>query len=112
MQNEAVGLASRPQGTPAGAQAGATETIERSSQALAPLPQTPRSSYVSPGQVSSATGSASTPGRQAPGWYADPFGSHEHRYRDVSGWTRHVADAGIMGIDLSTSPFVLFGSDE
>jgi len=93
MQNQAMDLASR------------TETP---SQAVVQIPQTPRASYVSPGHPSKASGTSGKAGHEAPGWYADPIGSHEHRYRDGSGWTRHVADAGIMGIDLSTSPFVLF----
>lgn len=28
------------------------------------------------------------------GWYADPLGSHEHRYWDGERWTGHVATAG------------------
>ena len=93
MQNQAMDLVSRPHTT---------------SQAVVQVPQTPRASYVSPGHLSRTSGTSHKAGQEAPGWYRDPIGSHEHRYRDASGWTRHVADAGIMGIDLSTSPFVLF----
>lgn len=33
------------------------------------------------------------------GWHADPTGRHEHRYWDGSGWTDHVADAGVAATD-------------
>ena len=35
----------------------------------------------------------------APGWYADPFGRHEVRYYDGSGWTEHVASHGRQSTD-------------
>jgi hypothetical protein len=33
------------------------------------------------------------------GWYPDPYGEHEHRYHDGTGWTEHVADRGVAGTD-------------
>jgi hypothetical protein len=39
------------------------------------------------------------------GWFADPDGRHELRYFDGSGWTAHVADGGIAGVD-GPQPFV------
>ena len=39
------------------------------------------------------------------GWFADPDGRHELRYFDGSGWTGHVADGGIAGVD-GPQPFV------
>ncbi len=35
----------------------------------------------------------------APGWYADPYGRHEARYFDGTGWTEHVASHGRPGVD-------------
>jgi hypothetical protein len=32
-------------------------------------------------------------------WLPDPTGRHDHRYWDGSGWTDHVADAGVAGTD-------------
>lgn len=32
-------------------------------------------------------------------WLTDPTGRHDHRYWDGTGWTDHVADAGIPGTD-------------
>jgi hypothetical protein len=34
-------------------------------------------------------------------WLADPTGRHELRYFDGSGWTEHVADAGVISVDRS-----------
>jgi hypothetical protein len=34
-------------------------------------------------------------------WLADPTGRHELRYFDGTGWTEHVADAGVISADAS-----------
>jgi hypothetical protein len=34
-------------------------------------------------------------------WLADPTGRHELRYFDGSGWSEHVADAGVISVDRS-----------
>lgn len=34
------------------------------------------------------------------GWHADPFGRHEHRYHDGTGWTANVSDNGVQGHDV------------
>lgn len=48
-----------------------------------------------------ATGESSertaTPPVAPPGWAADPFGRHEHRYWDGNRWTEHIADRGVIG---------------
>ena len=47
------------------------------------------------------------PGQQSPpvtalkAWLPDPTGRHELRYFDGSGWTEHVADAGVISVDRS-----------
>jgi hypothetical protein len=33
------------------------------------------------------------------GWNTDPYGRHEQRYFDGSGWTEHVSDQGVQGVD-------------
>ncbi|MFQ5517552.1 MAG: phospholipid scramblase-related protein [Acidimicrobiia bacterium] len=33
------------------------------------------------------------------GWYPDPAGRHEHRYRSDGVWTEHVADGGVGAVD-------------
>jgi Domain of unknown function (DUF4328)/Protein of unknown function (DUF2510) len=38
----------------------------------------------------------------APGWYADPSGQHDHRYWDGRAWTEHVSRGGVAG----TAPVV------
>jgi len=35
----------------------------------------------------------------APGWLADPFARHEHRYWSGTEWTEHVADDGVPSTD-------------
>ena len=35
----------------------------------------------------------------SPNWYPDPWGRHEHRYYDGTGWTEHVASHGRQTID-------------
>lgn len=38
--------------------------------------------------------------QQAPaGWFADPFGRHEHRYWDGAQWTEHVGSQGRQMVD-------------
>ena len=38
--------------------------------------------------------------QQAPaGWFADPFGRHEHRYWDGAHWTEHVGSQGRQMVD-------------
>ncbi|WP_088318369.1 DUF2510 domain-containing protein [Kineosporia sp. R_H_3] len=39
--------------------------------------------------------------RELPGprWAADPYGRHEMRYWDGGGWTAHVSDRGVTGLD-------------
>jgi hypothetical protein len=32
-------------------------------------------------------------------WLPDPTGRHDHRYWDGTGWTEHVADAGVAAIE-------------
>jgi uncharacterized protein YxjI len=39
------------------------------------------------------------PTDQAPGWYPDPWGKHEHRYYDGDVWTHHVASHGRQSED-------------
>ena len=34
-----------------------------------------------------------------PGWQADPFGRHQHRYWDGTQWTDQVADEGVQSTD-------------
>ena len=34
-------------------------------------------------------------------WLPDPTGRHELRYFDGSGWTEHVANAGVISVDRS-----------
>jgi hypothetical protein len=47
---------------------------------------------------------AATATAPSPGWYTDPLGAHEHRYWDETGWTDHVADGGVVGLDPLASP--------
>jgi hypothetical protein len=35
----------------------------------------------------------------AAGWFTDPFVRHEQRYWSGTGWTEHVTDQGVPGID-------------
>ena len=56
------------------------------------------------GSAVAKTTSPSTPPPPPPpptpaSWRADPFGRHELRYWDGAGWTEHVSDAGIQGVD-------------
>jgi uncharacterized RDD family membrane protein YckC len=44
------------------------------------------------------------PGSPIPGWYPDPSGRHQVRYWDGSGWTAHVSDNGIAGVDEPNRP--------
>lgn len=48
----------------------------------------------------------SVPSPSAPpaSWYPDPTRTHAHRYWNGSGWTEHVSDNGVGGIDPLTSP--------
>lgn len=34
-----------------------------------------------------------------PGWHADPFGRHQHRYWDGRAWTAHVTNNGVASVD-------------
>ena len=43
-----------------------------------------------------------TQGNAPAAWYPDPQRRHDHRYWDGSGWTGHVADKGLQGIDPPT----------
>jgi hypothetical protein len=45
------------------------------------------------------TSSPSTSSGLAPGWFTDPFVRHEQRYWSGTGWTEHVTDQGVPGID-------------
>lgn len=40
------------------------------------------------------------------GWYADPFGRHEHRWFDGSTWTEHVSSHGRQAVDAPTGAHV------
>lgn len=46
------------------------------------------------------------PGSPAPGWYPDPSRRHRLRYWDGSGWTAHVSDGGVLGVDDPNRPAV------
>jgi uncharacterized protein YxjI len=35
----------------------------------------------------------------SPNWYPDPWGRHEHRYYDGTGWTEHVSSHGRAAVD-------------
>lgn len=37
------------------------------------------------------------------GWFADPYGRFEARYRDENGWTNHVATKGRTYVDEPTA---------
>jgi hypothetical protein len=37
------------------------------------------------------------------GWYPDPAARHEQRFFDGRRWTAHVADAGVLAIDVDTN---------
>ncbi len=39
------------------------------------------------------------PGTALRAWLPDPTGRHELRYFDGSGWTEHVANAGVISVD-------------
>jgi uncharacterized protein YxjI len=42
----------------------------------------------------------------APGWYADPFGRHEHRWFDGMQWTDQVSSHGKQAVDPPTAAHV------
>jgi len=39
-----------------------------------------------------------------PGWFADPFGRHDHRYWSGTEWTEHIDDDGVPGTDPPNTP--------
>jgi Protein of unknown function (DUF2510) len=49
-------------------------------------------------------GAATVVGGTAPGWFRDPFIRHEQRYWSGSGWTEHIQDHGVPGIDPPPPP--------
>jgi Protein of unknown function (DUF2510) len=51
-----------------------------------------------PPRVSPAS-THSTSSGLAPGWFTDPLVRHEQRYWSGTGWTEHVTDHGVPGID-------------
>ncbi|MGE5287599.1 MAG: hypothetical protein ACM3ML_10425 [Micromonosporaceae bacterium] len=57
-----------------------------------PLPSIPPSS---PQGASRQRG----PQPAAPGWFPDPFGRHQFRYADATGWTYTVCDNGVVTIE-------------
>jgi hypothetical protein len=67
----------------------------------------PGSSFTAPragppaGPPTTQTPSAATAtgGGVAPGWFTDPAGRHAQRYWSGTGWTDHVMDDGVPGID-------------
>ena len=61
-----------------------------------PLPATAAvAEYSTPAVARPTVQPAPNPAR----WAADPFGRHENRYWDGASWTKHVADAGVAGVD-------------
>lgn len=53
-----------------------------------------------PGAYDRPMSTGETPaGPHPPGWYADPWGRHEHRWWDGHRWTAAVADGGRRGED-------------
>jgi hypothetical protein len=64
-------------------------------------PGVPRHSPVS--EIGPMVGSAPTapPVVALRAWLADPTGRNELRYFDGSGWTEHVANAGVISVDRS-----------
>ncbi len=57
-----------------------------------PVPPPPGAA---PSQDPSAGGTTGT----APGWFRDPFFTHEYRYWSGSEWSEHVTDDGTPGSD-------------
>jgi Protein of unknown function (DUF2510) len=55
--------------------------------------------HVTPAPPGRAPASPSTSSGLAPGWFTDPFVRHEQRYWSGTGWTEHVTDQGVPGID-------------
>lgn len=51
------------------------------------------------GIVEPSPGDNSTSSGTAPGWFADPFFKHQHRYWSGTEWTEHVDDGGTPGTD-------------
>lgn len=45
------------------------------------------------------SGLAPPPARELAAWLPDPTGRHQLRYFDGSGWTEHVANAGVTSVD-------------
>ena len=45
------------------------------------------------------SGQQSPPATALKAWLPDPTGRHELRYFDGSGWTEHVANAGVISVD-------------
>lgn len=45
------------------------------------------------------SGGQPTSGMMAAGWYPDAATRHELRYWNGAGWTEHVSDAGVAGVD-------------
>jgi hypothetical protein len=54
-------------------------------------------------EIGAAAGSATAVRQMAllRAWLPDPTGRHELRYFDGSGWSEHVADAGVISVDPS-----------
>jgi hypothetical protein len=51
-----------------------------------------------------AEGTGTTIGGTSPGWFRDPFVRHEQRYWSGVGWTEHVQDHGVPGVDPPPPP--------
>jgi hypothetical protein len=66
-------------------------------------PSNQQSSLTSPGRRPPAdqpVGAVSTTFTgTAPGWFADPFARHQHRYWSGTEWSEHVSDDGVPGTD-------------
>jgi hypothetical protein len=41
------------------------------------------------------------PGSTPPGWYADPYRRHQHRWWSGAEWTKEIADNGVAGTELT-----------
>jgi hypothetical protein len=59
----------------------------------------PSAPDVTSAAVQAPASTPSTGSGLAPGWFTDPFVRHEQRYWSGTGWTEHVTDHGVPGID-------------
>jgi len=61
---------------------------------LRTIAESHRGEYLSEADRRQATAEVITPG-----WYPDPTGRHEERFRDSQGWRQSVRDGGVQGRD-------------